>query len=394
MPDYVTPGFLEDVTARAAKDAKLKENDVAPFFREFSQKYAGKTYMITLDGDFQMAYYRTDILQKLGKRPPQTWDDYLDIAKAAHGKDFGDGKPVSGSCIAKKRNAQSYWMITSIAGGFLQAKGTSEGAFFDPQTMKPLVNNEAFARALEIYKETTQYGPPNEINLDVGDTRNLFITGQCALTVDWGDIGPLAIDTKVSKVMDKVGALMLPGSRKVLDRASGKLVDCNTQRCPYAINGVNHAPFAAFGGWSGGINVKAKPQAKDAAYALFSYMSAPEQSNVDVTIGATGFNPYRVSQFKDMTMWRKAGMSDKAAKDYLTAIQDSLNSPNMVLDLRIPNNQRYQQVALDTALARYLAGEIDTKATMKSIEDQWNEITNEVGKAKQLAAYRASIGAK
>jgi multiple sugar transport system substrate-binding protein len=87
-------------------------------------------------------------------------------------------------------------------------------------------------------------------------------------------------------------------------------------------------------------------------------------------------------------------MSDKAAKDYLTAIQDSLNSPNMVLDLRIPNNQRYQQVALDTALARYLAGEIDTKATMKSIEDQWNEITNEVGKAKQLAAYRASIGAK
>ena len=394
MPDYVTPGFLEDVTARAAKDAKLKENDVAPFFREFSQKYAGKTYMITLDGDFQMAYYRTDILQKLGKRPPQTWDDYLDIAKAAHGKDFGDGKPVSGSCIAKKRNAQSYWMITSIAGGFLQAKGTSDGAFFDPQTMKPLVNNEAFARALEIYKETTQYGPPNEINLDVGDTRNLFITGQCALTVDWGDIGPLAIDTKVSKVMDKVGALMLPGSRKVLDRASGKLVDCNTQRCPYAINGVNHAPFAAFGGWSGGINVKAKPQAKDAAYALFSYMSAPEQSNVDVTIGTTGFNPYRVSQFKDMTMWRKAGMSDKAAKDYLTAIQDSLNSPNMVLDLRIPNNQRYQQVALDTALARYLAGEIDTKATMKSIEDQWNEITNEVGKAKQLAAYRASIGAK
>jgi len=32
------------------------------------------------------------------------------------------------------------------------------------------------------------------------------------------------------------------------------------------------------------------------------------------------------------------------------------------------------------------------KATMKSIEDQWNEITNEVGKAKQQAAYRASIG--
>jgi multiple sugar transport system substrate-binding protein len=394
MVDYVSAGFLEDLTSRVANDPRLKENDVAPFFREFSQKYGGKTYMVTLDGDFQMAYYRTDILEKLGKKPPQTWDEYLDIARAAHGKDFGEGKPVAGSCIAKKRNAQSYWMITSIAGAYLQAKGTADGAFFDPKTMKPLVNNEGFARALEIYKETTRYGPPNEINLDVGDTRNLFISGQCALTVDWGDIGTLALDRKTSRVIDKVGALMLPGSKKVVDRATGKLVACDPQRCPHAINGINRAPFAAFGGWSGGINVRAKTRVKDAAYALFSYMSAPEQSNVDVTNGVTGFNPYRLSQFKDMTLWKKAGMSERAAQSYLKAIQDSLNSPNMILDLRIPNNQRYQQVALDTALARYLAGELDVKATMKAIEDAWNETTEEVGKSKQQAAYRASIGAQ
>ena len=36
---------------------------------------------------------------------------------------------------------------------------------------------------------------------------------------------------------------------------------------------------------------------KDAAYAFFSYMTQPAQSNVDVTIGETGFNPYRTSQF-------------------------------------------------------------------------------------------------
>jgi multiple sugar transport system substrate-binding protein len=245
MVDYVRPGYLEDIGSRIAKDTKLNESDVAPFFREFSQKFSGKTYMMALDGDFQMAYYRSDILAKLGKKPPRTWDEYLDVAKAAHGKDFGDGKPVVGSCIAKKRNAQSYWMITSVAGSFLQAKGTADGAFFDPETMKPLVNNEAFGRALEIYKETGKYGPPNEINMDIGDTRNLFISGGCALTVDWGDIGPLAVDSKTSKVVDKVGAIMLPGTTKVLDRASGKLVACDATRCPYAVDGVNRAPFAA-----------------------------------------------------------------------------------------------------------------------------------------------------
>ena len=74
----------------------------------------GKTYLIALDGDFQMVYYRTDVLAKLGKQPPKTWDDYLDIAKAAQGKDLnGDGKPDYGSCISKKRNAQAYWAILS-----------------------------------------------------------------------------------------------------------------------------------------------------------------------------------------------------------------------------------------------------------------------------------------
>ena len=89
---------------------------------------------------------------------------------------------------------------------------------------------------------------------------------------------------------------------------------------------------------------------KDAAYAFLSYMSQPAQSNVDVTIGKTGFNPYRISQFENLDLWIKAGMSEAAAKNYLGAIKDSLNSPNMILDLRIPQNQKYQQVVLDEAV--------------------------------------------
>ena len=291
--------------------------------------------------------------------PPKTWDDYLEIAKTFHGQDLnGDGKADYGSCIAKKRNAQSYWMIISVAAGFLQSQGTAQGAFFNTDDMSPLVNNEAFGKALDIYAATTKYGPPDEINLDVGDTRGLFTTGRCALSVDWGDIGTLAIDPATSKVQDKVGAVILPGSSQVLDRATGKLVDCNAERCPYAVDGINHAPFAAFGGWSGAVNANSSDEVKAAVYDFFSYMSQPAQANEDVTIGITGFNPYRTSQFKNLDLWLKAGMSEAAAKNYLGAIADSLNSPNMVLDLRVPQNQRYEQIVLDTAISRLLAGEI------------------------------------
>lgn len=393
MVDYVEPGYLEDLSDKVAADADLKSDDISGFFREFSQQYNGKTYLLTLDGDFHMAYYRSDILEAEGLSPPETWGDYLSIAKTLHGKDMnGDGEADYGSCISKKRNAQAYWTILSIAGGYLQSQGTSQGAFFDAKDMSPLVNNDAFGAALDVYTESTNFGPPDEINLDVGDTRGLFTSGRCAMTIDWGDIGTLAIDPDNSKVIDKVGAVMLPGSREVLDRETGKLVACDDNRCPHAVNGVNRAPFAAFGGWSGGINASADQTVKDAAYDFFSYMSQPAQSNVDVTIGKTGFNPYRLSQFSDMKTWVKAGMSEKAAKDYLGAIGASLDSPNMMLDLRIPKNQNYQQVVLDTAIARLLAGEIDKAATMEAIETGWNELNEELGVDEQLRLYKATLG--
>jgi multiple sugar transport system substrate-binding protein len=303
----------------------------------------------------------------------------------------GDGTPDYGSCISKKRNAQAYWMILSVAGGFIQAKGTGEGMFFDTKTMKPLVNNEAFSRALDIYKETTKYAPPDEINLDVGDTRGLWTAGRCALTLDWGDIGTLAIE-KGSKVKGKTGAAILPGSRKVLDRSSGKLVSCDRARCPYAVNGVNHAPFAAYGGWSGAINTASSARVKDAAYDFFSYMAQAKQSNVDVTIGITGMNPYRVSQFEKLSNWTNAGFSKASAENYLGAIKASLNSPNMILDLRVPKNQRYQQVVLDTEVHRFLSGEISKQEAMQRIEDGWEEVTEEMGRDGQLNAYRNTLG--
>ena len=392
MGDFVPPGYLEDITDRVQGDQALKWNDIAPFFRDFSASYKGRTYTIPLDGDFQMVYYRSDLLKRDGLKPPATWDEYLAIAQRYNGKDLnGDGKADYGSCIAKKRAAQSYWISWSIAGSYLQGKGTSQGAFFDVDTMKPLVNNEGFAAALDVYKKTTQYAPADELNLDVGDTRGLFTSGRCALSVDWGDIGTLAVDPKTSTVQDKVGAVVLPGSRRVLDRATGRLVDCSPTTCPHAVDGVNHAPFAAFGGWSGAINAAVDQKVKDAAFDFLSYMSAPGQSNVDVTLGKTGFNPYRVSQFENIDLWVKAGMSKGAAENYLGAIRDSLQSPNMILDLRTPKSAQYQGVVLDTALAQFLAGEISLDATMKQIEAGWEKITNDEGRDTQKQAYTASL---
>ena len=390
--ELVSGGLVENLDSYLAGDDKIDLDDIAPYFRDFNQKVSGSTYFITLDGDFQMLYYRTDILDANGLEPPRTWEEYLDVASKIHGQDMnGDGEADYGSCIFKKRNAQSYFAIQSVAASRVQSMGTNEGIYFDPETMKPKINNEAWRKSFELYNATGEYGPPDELNQDIGDTRGLVVGGRCGLAIDWGDIGPLSIE-EGSMIKDKIGAVIMPGSTEVLDPSTGKLVPCDANTCPYAVDGINFAPFAAFGGWTAAINKGSEDNVKQAAYDFLSYMNQAEQSNVDVTMGWTGYNPYRNSQLDDTTAWVEAGFSKESAENYLGAIKESLNHPNMASDFRIPGAQQYTGVVLDRELARYLAGEITVDQALENIEEGWEEITDDFGREDQAKLYSLSLG--
>jgi multiple sugar transport system substrate-binding protein len=386
-------GLLEDLDPYIAKDTKLNPDDIAPYFREFGQKVGGKTMMLMVDGDFQMVYYRKDVLDAAGLQPPKTWEDYLAVAKAIHGKDMnGDGVPDYGSCIFKKRNAQSYFAIQTVAASFVQTKGTAQGFHFDGATMNPVINNDAWKKAFELYKETGKYGPAEELNMDIGDTRGLFKAGRCGLIIEWGDPGPMSIEADAAAIKDKLYAISALGTKEVLDRATGKLVPVTKENSPYSVDGINYAPFAAFGGWAGAINAKIDQKKKDAAYAFLSYMNQAAQSNVDVTIGKTGFNPYRLSQLSSTDLWIKAGFSKEVAENYLGAINGALNNPNMASDFKLPGANSYSSVVLDRELARYLAGEITVDEALKNIEAGWNEITDDFGRDKQIVSQGLALG--
>src|ERR1041385_2951482 len=155
--DYAS--YLQPLDDYIKADKDIQWDDIQPFFRNFSASFNGHTYMVPLDGDFLMVYYRSDVFKKNNLKPPTTWAEYLADAKALNGQDMaGDGKPSYGSCISKKRSGQSYWWLWAIFAPYVQTQGTSQGSFFDPKTMKPLVNNDGFIEALNILKETGKYG--------------------------------------------------------------------------------------------------------------------------------------------------------------------------------------------------------------------------------------------
>ena len=88
----------------------------------------------------------------------------------------------------------------------------------------------------------------------------------------------------------------------------------------------------------------------------------------------------------------ESGMSAEAATKYLGGIGVSLSSPNVVMDLRIPQNNRYQREVLDTVLSDFLANRITREEAMQRIETGWEQLNIKIGKDTQKAAYRASLG--
>jgi multiple sugar transport system substrate-binding protein len=63
----------------------------------------------------------------------------------------------------------------------------------------------------------------------------------------------------------------------------------------------------------------------------------------------------------------------------------------MILDLRVPKSAQYQGVVLDTALAQFLAGELDRDQTIRQIESGWDKITDDEGRDQQKQAYAESL---
>ena len=329
-----------------------------------------------------------------GSQPPKTWDEYLEVAAAAHGKDMnGDGEGDFGSCMFKKRNAQSFYAIMTIAAPYLQSKGTGQGIFFDTEDMTPLVNNKAWAKAFEFYKESGKYGPPEELNHDIGDTRAAMMSGRCALAIDWGDIGPLSIDETTSKVKDLVGAVISPGSTQVLDRETGELVDCTPELCPYAVDGINHAPFAAFGGWSGAINANSDPKVIEAAYGFLSYMNQPAQSNVDVTHRLDRLQPLSRLAVRERRSVGRGRLLAGVRRELSGRDRRQPEQPEHGLGPAHPGHP-----ALRGHRARPRAGALprgrDHASSRRSqnVEDGWEEITEEFGRDEQLELYKASLG--
>lgn len=379
--------FVVDITDRVKKDTSLDWSDV---IYQGNAQWAGRQVAMPIDGDNQLCYYRRDILsdkglsakfrKEFGKplAPPQTWDDFMNIARF-----FGDGKyGVRGVVEAYRRGGQAFWYFASNCVNYVSTAGLPGAMWFDPGSLKPLVNNPGHVKGMENYAEAVKYGPPGMINFDSNEVRQRFANGEAVLGIDWDDTPIIGELQKSSKVKGKIGSQLLPGSSMVYDY---KKEDWVRQSKP------NRHGWLAFGGWVGVIPKSATDV--DTSYKYLSFLASPKFSLKMVTSANSGMNPYRSSHFTNKAAWKQAGYPEPDLSQYLDAMRVSDTDPDAVKDLRLPGAASFQD-STEVAAQQVVSGQKSAQDALDGLAKQWDQLNQRKGKQDQLKAYQASLNAK
>ena len=356
----------------------------------------GKTYRISIDGDCHNFNYRTDYFEneELAKawkdeghsgnwEVPTTWQKVTEVSKFLKGKTHA-GFPAYGYLdVQKGWGGFGFYFLGSIATAY--AKHPDSPAFlFEPDTMKPMVNNPAWVRAIQDTLDRRDCQPPDQINADPGVTGfNQFLAGTGSMVSWWGDVGSNANTSDESLVAGNVGFDILPGSDDVYNWQTGKWETLSS--------GPNYAPNMAYIGW--GLycmkTIDSDSAKRKAAWSAAAHIGGKEVS-LWMSMYPSGFQPYRNSHF-NISEWTGAGYSEAFASDYLASEADSYNHPNAAIEPRIPGIFQYYSIAEDE-LSKIYAGQMDAQTGADNIAAAWDKITDQIGRDSQIKLYKASLG--
>lgn len=357
----------------------------------------GKTYRVSCDGDCHNFNYRSDVFADAGLAeewkksggagewgPPKTWQQVNAYTKFLKGKQL-NGQDLYGYLDpCKGWGGFAFYFLGSRATAY--AKHPDDKAFlFDPDTMKPRVNNAAWVRAIQDVLDSLPSLPADQLNADPGTTGfQQFLAGTGSMLSWWGDIGS-NVKTNDSSVVGDVTAFdILPGSDDVFNAKTGQWEKL--------ASGPNYAPNMAYIGW--GIYVMARVDAdakkQKAAWSLAAHLGGKDIS-LWMAAYPSGFQPYRQSHF-NVAEWSAAGYDEAFIKNFLDSQANSYNHPNAAIEPRIPGIFQYYSVAEDE-LAKIYAGQATAQAGADAIAAAWEKITDQLGRENQIKLYKASLGA-
>jgi multiple sugar transport system substrate-binding protein len=375
---------------------QIEMDDYVAYLQAPVGTWGGKTYRISIDGDCHNFNYRTDVFSDAALAEawkaeggqgewgvPKTWQQVQAVTKFLKGKQI-NGQDIYGYLDAPKPwGGFGFYFLGSRASAY--AKHPDDKAWlFEPDTMKPRVNNAAWVRAIQDVIDALPSEPPDQINADPNQTAfSQFLPGTGSMVAWWGDVGSHARTSDSSVIGDLVSFSILPGSDDVYNSKTGQW--------DKLASGPNYAPNNAYIGW--GVYVMARVDSdekkKKAAWSAAAHLGGKDLSFWAAAY-PSGFQPYRNSHF-NVEEWVAGGYDEAFIAPYLKSQADSYNHPNAAVEPRIPGIFQYYSIAEDE-LAKIFAGGSDAQTGADAIAAAWEKLTDQIGRENQIALYKASLG--
>jgi multiple sugar transport system substrate-binding protein len=368
---------------------QIDMDDYVAYLKPPVGTWDGKTYRITIDGDCHTLAYRKDYFGDGSisgmADVPTHWEDINAMSVAVKGQtDPLTGLPAYGFLDPLKGwGGFGFYFLEDRASAYV--KHPSDPAWlFDPDTMKPRVNNPGWVQAIQDVMDLikAEAYPADQINADPGTTAfQQFLAGTGSALTWWGDVGSNARTSDTSVVGDVVGFSINPGAKRVYNHNAGAWEETE-----------NFAPNLAYLGWGVYVTnrVSADEVRRKAAWSAAAHLGGKDIS-LWMAAYPSGYQPYRQSQF-DYAEWEAAGYDRAFVEDYLGSNLESYNHPNAAIEPRIPGIFQYYSIAEDELAKGYAGQYASAQETADAIAAAWEKITDEIGRDSQIALYKASLG--
>lgn len=395
--DTAGRGLLDPMPDWVATQVDM--DDYVDYLKPPIGTWDGQTYRISVDGDTHTLAYRTDYYADQTLKdawaaeghtgewaPPTTWEQVQEQSRFLAGKK----DPLTGLDAYGVVDPLNYlwggfgfYFLADRAVAYSKVPG-NPAWLFDPEDMKPLVNNPGWVQAIQDVidlKDTAGAYPPDQINADPNTTAfSQFLAGTGAQVMWWGDVGSNARTSDTSVVGDVVGFDINPGAERYYDWTTGAWVE-----------EANRSPNNAYIGWGVYVTnrVSGDELRRKCAWSAAAHLGGKDLSLWMVAY-PSGFQPYRNSHF-NYDEWEAAGYDRAFIEDYLSSNADSYNHPNAANEPRIPGIFQYYSRAEDE-LVKGLGSGATAQQIADDIAAAWEEITDQIGRESQIELYRASLG--
>jgi multiple sugar transport system substrate-binding protein len=352
-------------------------------------------------------YYRADLLEKLGRRPPQTWADYEELARLFNNRrqpkdsprPLGEGPGVRAPwCGAIEPLAPGWAGLTLLARAAASVKHRDNySALFNIETMEPLISGPPWVQTLDELVAAAKLGPADPFRYDPAAARAAFWRGECGMALSWPTaaheqgLAASAASKSKSKVEERipakpdpqirVGFAELPGARRVFN-LSGHVWDNRGEEDDPRV------PLLAVSGRLGVVAAKS-PHA-DAAFQLLLWLS-DERTSPQVSAASPATTLFRQSNLKSPGQWVEKPVPAAAAVQYGDVTEAAFRHEQWLGALRLPGRAEYL-AALDEAVAAAVRGDKSAQEALLEADAKWSKITDRLGRDRQKAAYRHSLG--